>query len=57
MNELERQRVARIAMDLHAQRMQHKRPPPSRFFGSRATTLAAVGVAAVVATTVAQFLH
>lgn len=57
MNELERQRVARIAMDLHAQRMQHERPPPSRFFGSRATTLAAVGVAAVVATTVAQFLH
>lgn len=57
MNELERQRVARIAMDLHAQRLQQERPPPSRFFGPRSTTLAAVGVAAVLATTVAQFLH
>lgn len=43
----------------HATRMQQEEPPPKKpgFFGSRATTLAAVGVASVLATTVAKFLH
>lgn len=55
MNELERQRVTRIALD-HAIRLQQEEPPPRPHVCLRLAVVSAAG-AAVLATTVAQFLH
>ena len=56
MNELERQRVSRIALD-HAIRLQQEEPPPKVPHVCIRLAVASAAGAAALAAAAAQFLH